>query len=215
MRTPTTTCVRNDGAYRTQSQTWDRLVQPYVKSTAILTCPDDQFLSSVDVANNAIGQRRHQAFLHNAFLMTAGRGPQAQPTAASYAQIPYPSITISLFERDNLHGVGGDWNWCGGQRRQQWWAYRHQAGSMPLYGWPCKSLPWCGRSAHNHYAILAGYRCWPKRAPDSAIRFTGIGTTFSRRHEGIDATCPGALKQPGSVTGILGQSNVRNTKGVT
>jgi len=111
-------------------------VQPYVKSTAYLLVQTISFSPSVDVANNAIvkgGIKR----AYTMPLMTAGRASTAQAQQRfPYAQIPYPSITISLFERDNCKRPwAADWNWCAGQPTAAMsGAYRHQSRiNVPIW----------------------------------------------------------------------------------
>jgi prepilin-type N-terminal cleavage/methylation domain-containing protein/prepilin-type processing-associated H-X9-DG protein len=180
------------GATGPNAQTWDRLVQPYVKSTAILACPDDQFSASVDVKNNVIVKgnikRSYAMPSNNGWAWSVPEGPKAIPNA----QILFPSITIALFERDNYNTPGGDWNWYAVSDGSNEWAYRHQKRINVVYmdGHVKASPP----GSLQHPAILPGYRCWPKRAPDSAIRFTGNWYDILPAHEGIDATCPGGTE---------------------
>jgi len=174
------------------AQTWDRLVQPYVKSTAVLTCPDDQYSPSVDLKNNAIVagkiKRSYAMPSNNGWAWSTGAGP----TAISYAKIQYPSITIALFERDSCNSIGGDWNWCAVSDGSNEWAYRHQKRINVVYlDGHVKTSP---TGSLQHPAILPGYRCWPKRAADSAVRFTGNWYDILPEHEGIDATCPGGTE---------------------
>lgn len=173
------------------AMTWDRLVQPYIKSTAVLACPDDQYSPSVQTVNNVIVagpiKRSYTMPSNDGWAWSTGAAPQA----IKMAQIGFPAITISLFERDNCNGPKGDWNWCAVSDGSNEWAYRHQGRTSVLYMDGHAMASPVGDPAHQHYAILPGYRCWPQRAPNSAIRFTGNWYDILPIHDGIDATCPG------------------------
>ncbi len=172
------------------AQTWDRNVQPYIKSTAVLACSSDGFSQSLDIQNGVVVR----GSIKRSYTMPSHLGWEWGPNrvfAVSSAQIGYPSITIALFERDNCVGPGGDWNWCSVSDGSNEWAYRHQGRSNLMYidGHAKNSNP--GDLSKGIYAIQPGYRCWPKRAADSAIRFTGNWYDIIPEHDGVDATCPG------------------------
>jgi len=120
--------------------------------------------------------------------------PNGRIFAVSLSQIGFPSITMQLFERDNCNWVNGDWNWCSVSDGSRDWAYRHtgRANLMYIDGHAKSSNP--GDPKKLKYAIQPGYRCWPHRAPDSDIRFTGNWHDIIPVHDGIDATCPGGTE---------------------
>ena len=73
------------------------------------------------------------------------------------------------------------------------WAYRHSEMVNVMYvDGHVKSHK--GDPKNGKYAILPGYRCWPWRASNSAIRFTGNWHDLIPRHASIDATCPGGTE---------------------
>lgn len=179
------------GATGPDAQTWDRLIQPYIKSTAVLTCPDDQYSSSVQTVNGVIVagsiRRSYSMPSNDGWAWSIGSGP----TALALAQIGFPSITISLAERDNYNAANGEWEWYSVTDGSNEWAYRHQGRSNVLFmdGHVKASPP--ADPAHNRWAVLAGYRCWHHQTADEGIRFTGNWHDILPAHDGIDATCPG------------------------
>jgi len=178
------------GATGPLAQTWDRLMQPYTKSTQIITCPSDAFSSSVDISGGVIVPGNIQ----RSYTMPSQLGWEwgiGRIFSVPLSQIGFPGITLQLFERDNYNGPGGDWNWYSVSDGSNEWAYRHNRHANLVYldGHAKNSPP--GDPAKQRYAILPGYRCWPHRAPTSAIRFTGNWHDIIPEHDGIDATCPG------------------------
>lgn len=178
------------------AMTWDRLMQPYVKNTRVITCPGDAYSPAVDVVNNKIVagtiKRSYTVPSHLGWLWWDGQnGGRGTVFAVPMARVAYPAITIYLFERDNCNRVDGDWNWCSVSDGSGEWAYRHNGRTNLMYldGHAKISNP--GDPARQKYAIQPGYRCWPWRAANSAIRFTGNWHDVIPEHDGIDATCPG------------------------
>ncbi|MBC7528938.1 MAG: DUF1559 domain-containing protein [Chthonomonadaceae bacterium] len=185
--------VGNTGA---NAMTWDRLMQPYVKNQQITTCPSDAYSPKVDVKNNQIVagglSRSYTIPSHLGWTWWDGQNNgNGTVFAVPLAKMAFPSITIHLFERDGCNGVGGAWNWCSVSDGSNEWAYRHTKRANLMYadGHAKNSSP--GDPAKQIYAIQPGYRCWPHRAPDSAIRFSGNWHDVIPEHDGIDATCPG------------------------
>src|SRR5688572_1694282 len=93
-------CPPFNGTTGPNARTWDRLVQPYIKSTQIIACPSDGVSPSVDVVNNRIVagtiQRSYTVPSHLGWEWrrgTAGIFP------VKLAQIGFPAITIQLFEQ--------------------------------------------------------------------------------------------------------------------
>jgi prepilin-type N-terminal cleavage/methylation domain-containing protein/prepilin-type processing-associated H-X9-DG protein len=180
------------------AMTWDRNVQPYLKSTQVLGCPSDLYSPAVQVINNRIvaGPIVRSYTVPSHLGWEWNNGPQGRVFAVPLASIGFPAITIQLFERDNCNRVGGDWNWCSVSDGSNEWAYRHNKRANLMYidghakpGNPGDPSP--SRSADRRYAIQPGYRCWPWRQPNSAIRFTGNWHDIIPIHDQIDATCPG------------------------
>ena len=176
--------------------TWDRLIQPYIKSTQIIACPSDIYSPSVDIAGGKIVagniQRSYTMPSQLGWLWWDGQNNgYGSVFSVPLAKINFPAITFQLFERDNCNGVGGDWNWCSVSDGSNEWAYRHTGRANLVYidGHAKNSPP--ADPKKQKYAILPGYRCWPHRDPTSAIRFTGNWHDIIPEHDGIDATCPG------------------------
>jgi len=189
-------CPPFEGVSGANASTWDRLMQPYVKSQGVITCPSDAYSPSVDVQNGAIVagsiKRSYTMPSHLGWLWWDGQNNGNGTTfSVSLAKINYPSITIQLFERDDCNSVGGAWNWCSVSDGSNEWAYRHQGRCNLLYMDGHVKISPPGDLSKHQYAILPGYRCWPKRAPDSAIRMTGNWYDIIPEHDGVDATCPG------------------------
>lgn len=189
-------CPPFNGKTGPLANTWDRLVQPYVKNQQVITCPSDIYSPSVDVQNNKIVagnlKRSYTMPSQLGWLWWDGKnGGVGTVFAVPLAAIGFPAITFALFERDNCNRVGGDWNWCSVSDGSNEWAYRHQSHANLVYldGHAKNSNP--GDPAKKRYSILPGYRCWPHRASNSAIRFTGNWHDIIPEHDGIDATCPG------------------------
>lgn len=81
--------------------TWDLLLQPYLKSYQILTCPSDSQSTQVDLGGNVGLVRRSYS--------------QAQyVNGVSLAQLNYPSLTVNLIDRVNFDGTNvldkANWN---------------------------------------------------------------------------------------------------------
>jgi prepilin-type N-terminal cleavage/methylation domain-containing protein/prepilin-type processing-associated H-X9-DG protein len=187
------------GNYGPLAQTWDRLMQPYIKNTAIITCPSDVYSPSVDVLNGQIVAgnitRSYTVPSHLGWLYWDGQNNGIGTVfSVPMARVAFPAITIYLFERDNCNGIGGHWNWCSVSDGSNEWAYRHSGHSNLVYldGHAKNSTK--GDPSKGKYAIQPGYRCWPHRAADSAIRFTGNWHDIIPEHSGIDATCPGGTE---------------------
>ena len=172
------------------AMTWDRNVQPYIKNTQIITCPSDAFSPKVQVINNQIVAGNIQ----RSYTVPSHLGWEWGPNrvfAVPLSRINFPAVTIQLFERDNCNRVGGHWNWCSVSDGSNEWAYRHNMRSNLMYidGHAKSSKP--GDRPRQRWAIQPGYRCWPWRAANSAIRFTGNWHDIIPEHDQIDATCPG------------------------
>ena len=189
-------CPPFNGPVGPLASTWDRLVQPYIKSTQITECPSDAFSPHVDIKNGQIVAgnlvRSYTIPSQLGWLWWDGlNNGNGTVFAVPLSQIGFPAITIQLFERDNCNGVGGDWNWCSVSDGSNEWAYRHTGRSNLMYVDGHAKAGHPGNPAKQQYAIEQGYRCWPHRDPTSAIRFTGNWHDIIPIHEGIDATCPG------------------------
>jgi prepilin-type N-terminal cleavage/methylation domain-containing protein/prepilin-type processing-associated H-X9-DG protein len=189
-------CPPFNGNVGPLASTWDRLVQPYIKSTQITQCPSDAYSPSVDIANGQIVAgnlvRSYTVPSQLGWLWWDGLNNGIGTVfAVPLAQIGFPAITIQLFERDNCNSVGGDWNWCSVSDGSNEWAYRHSGRANLMYIDGHAKISHPGNPAKQQYAIEQGYRCWPHVDPTSAIRFTGNWHDIIPIHEGIDATCPG------------------------
>jgi prepilin-type N-terminal cleavage/methylation domain len=169
--------------------TWDRLTQPYIKNWPVIQCPSDS--ESSEPIAPFIGSPLRRSYTipsHLGWEWAADR-----IFAVSLAEIPFPAHTVQLFERNNCNQWPDGWNWCAVSDGSNEWAYRHSEMTNVMYvDGHVKSHK--GDPKNGKYAILPGYRCWPWRAPDSAIRFTGNWHDLIPRHAGIDATCPGGTE---------------------
>ncbi len=189
-------CPPFNGTPGPLASTWDRLVQPYLKSTAITQCSSDAYSPSVDIKGGKIVSgtlvRSYTVPSQLGWLWWDGKNNgNGTVFAVPLAQIGFPAITIQLFERDNCNGVGGAWNWCSVSDGSNEWAYRHSGRSNLMYVDGHAKSSTFGDPKKQKYAIQPGYRCWPHVAANSAIRFTGNWHDIIPVHDGIDATCPG------------------------
>ena len=166
--------------------TWDRLMQPYVKNWGLIQCPSDS--SSNENTTPFTGGP-----IRRSYTMPSHLGWEWSPNrvfAVSLAEIPFPAHTVQLFERNNCNSWPNGWNSCSVSDGSNEWAYRHSQMSNVVYiDGHAKAHQ--GDPRNNKFAILPGYRCWPWRAANSAVRFTGNWHDLIPRHSGIDATCPG------------------------
>jgi prepilin-type N-terminal cleavage/methylation domain-containing protein/prepilin-type processing-associated H-X9-DG protein len=169
-----------------QQMTWDRLMNPYVKNYKLIECPSDAYSPSVTTNFSGMVKRSYTMPSNLGWEWGAGR-----IFPLSMAAIEFPAITIQLFERDNCNG--GAWTSCSVGDGSNEWAYRHNQNATLVYI-DGHAKTGKGDLRAQKYAILPGYRCWPWRAANSAIRFTGNWHDRLPRHNGIDATCPGGTE---------------------
>ncbi|MBI5834228.1 MAG: DUF1559 domain-containing protein [Armatimonadetes bacterium] len=117
--------------------TWDTLIQPYIKSTQVLTCPSDASgTAQVAQYNNATVRRSYTAAC-NVLACDAGQGwTIATRTPFNLASFQAPAKTVVLLERNQWpNGTNGwgwysvtDSTWDGGQT-----TYRHFDKTNLLY----------------------------------------------------------------------------------
>lgn len=171
------------------ANTWDRLVQPYLKNWGVMTCPSDSGSSQPTAPFVGFPMRRSYTMpSHLGWEWAANR-----VFTVSLAEIPFPSYTLELFERNNCNSWPNGWQNCSVSDGSNEWAYRHNDFCNVVYmDGHVKSHK--GDPKNSHWAILPGYRCWPWRSATSAIRFTGNWHDLIPRHSGIDATCPGGTE---------------------
>ncbi len=178
------------------AQTWDRLVQPYMKNTQIISCPSDANSPSVDIRNGQIVAGNMQ----RSYTVPSNMGWEWYPNrqfSVKLAAIQFPAITIYLFERDNCTWIGGDWNWCSVSDGSNEWAYRHNKRSNLMYVDGHAKVGNPGDPDKGMFAIQPGYRCWNvwyggyQGGPGLAIRMTGNWHDIIPAHDGIDVTCGG------------------------
>jgi prepilin-type N-terminal cleavage/methylation domain-containing protein/prepilin-type processing-associated H-X9-DG protein len=95
--------------------TWDVVIQPYVKSEAILGCPDDA-LQPLDTLPG-LGSNVKRSYSVATNLVD----PNYSNAGANIAQVSRPSDTIELVERGWCAWGGGhvynNWNWCADVQR--------------------------------------------------------------------------------------------------
>jgi prepilin-type N-terminal cleavage/methylation domain-containing protein/prepilin-type processing-associated H-X9-DG protein len=118
---------------------WDRLIQPYVKSNAVLACPSDSGSPRVVLPGHGLVVRSY-TYPGN---MGGGWCPWTPPRAI--ASITQPSLTVMLIERDNCGAPPGkgEWEWCAVNDNASEIAWRHQLHSNVLYAdGHVKPVPW-------------------------------------------------------------------------
>jgi prepilin-type N-terminal cleavage/methylation domain-containing protein/prepilin-type processing-associated H-X9-DG protein len=111
------------------SLSWDRLIQPYIKSTAVLRCPSDSGSLKPDLPGIGVVVRSYT------YPGNIGGGWCDWTPPRALATITQPSQTVVLIERDNCGYVkgGGQWEWCSVNDNESEMAWRHQLQSNVLY----------------------------------------------------------------------------------
>jgi prepilin-type N-terminal cleavage/methylation domain-containing protein/prepilin-type processing-associated H-X9-DG protein len=181
--------------------TWDRLVQPYIKSVGVLTCPSDIYSPTVMTYLGNV-KRSYTMPSNLGWCWWCGNGGiefnWSCSNGGTYgcefpvpaSSIPIPTITVMLYERDNCNG--GGWNGCSVGDGSTEFALRHNSTSNLLYAdghvHPVHGTP----GGVPPYPNLPGYRCWPQYPdPTRASRFTGNWYDIIPQHDGLDVTCGG------------------------
>jgi prepilin-type N-terminal cleavage/methylation domain-containing protein/prepilin-type processing-associated H-X9-DG protein len=178
-------------------ETWDRLIQPYLKNVAVLACPSDIYSPTVTTFLGR--QKRSYTMPGNLgwcwFCGNNDPGPSEVNFGNQYsvtmARVQYPAITVNLFERDNCYSQTGWWNWCVVGDGTNELAERHNSMSNLLYAdGHVRAVR--GNRAQQKFAILPGYRCWPY-APQAGMnsRWSGNWHDILPQHSGVDVTCGG------------------------
>jgi prepilin-type N-terminal cleavage/methylation domain-containing protein/prepilin-type processing-associated H-X9-DG protein len=130
---PTTTGNQFDPATGV-SNSWDRLIMPYVKNNGILGCPSDS--GSDRRPNPGMGV----VIRSYTYPGSIGGGwcPQGPPRAQ--AAIHKPAQTLMLIERDNcgwqqkaFSTADSQWEWCAVSDNASEMAWRHHEQSNVLY----------------------------------------------------------------------------------
>jgi prepilin-type N-terminal cleavage/methylation domain-containing protein/prepilin-type processing-associated H-X9-DG protein len=189
-------------------QTWDRLIQPYMKNTAIITCPSDIYSPTVPTKLYGKVKRSYTMPGNLGWCWFCGgsgdnhdcfnNGAFGCEFTVPDASVPFPAITVMLYERDNCNSVGGDWNWCVVGDGQNEMALRHDNAANLLYcdghakPWHTTNIPDPSDGGYRS-APLPGYRCWPENAPDEEGRWSGNWHDIIPDHDGLDSTCGGSI----------------------
>jgi prepilin-type N-terminal cleavage/methylation domain-containing protein len=89
--------------------TYDRLMQPYAKSNAIVACPSDSKSQRVAVVDGKIVKTGN---FTRSYAMPSNLGwlwwARNYMHAVNYGEVTYPAITVQLYERTTY--MGGSWN---------------------------------------------------------------------------------------------------------
>ncbi len=140
-------------------ESWDRLIQPYVKNGMLTGCPSDKTPGTNVFPKGGGGVVRSYSMPGN---MGGNWCPNTPPNRL--AGVPKPAQTIYLTERDNCTAspaTWGDdprpsWNWCAVNDAESETAWRHNHQGNFLYAdGHVKSTPWessgaMGTSAGDH-----------------------------------------------------------------
>jgi prepilin-type processing-associated H-X9-DG protein len=185
-------------------QTWDRLIQPYIKNSQIVTCLDDIYSPTMQTAQYGVVTRSYTMPGNMGWCWACGGtgdghvcfngGAFGCLYTVKQSHIGFPAITVMLYERDNCNDP--DWNWCVVGDGQDEMALRHNNGSNLLY---CDGhVKWYGAETvpntywgGNRSAPLQGYECWPQTDPNEEGRWTGNWHDIIPDHDGMDTTCGG------------------------
>lgn len=166
-------------------QTWDRLIQPYLKSVGVLTCPSDIY-SPTNTTQEGVIKRSYSmpGYLGYAWWMSPSQWD------VPVAKIAFPSITFMLVEQDNNNDMSQsytDWGWGADSGGSDSLAVRHNGTSNVLY------IDGHVKSVHvlpkAPYYIAPGHNCWLPGTADYGSRWSGSDPIPT--HDGIDASCPG------------------------
>jgi prepilin-type N-terminal cleavage/methylation domain-containing protein/prepilin-type processing-associated H-X9-DG protein len=134
-------------------ETWDRMIQPYLKSIGTYACPSDIGSTKADVPGMGRPIRSY------CYTGSVGGGWCPWTPPRSIAAIPRPSETISLIERDNCGGTvygptKGEWWWCSITDSEGESDWRHNNHMNVLYtDGHVKSAPWSNDPNRNKGAF--------------------------------------------------------------
>jgi prepilin-type N-terminal cleavage/methylation domain-containing protein/prepilin-type processing-associated H-X9-DG protein len=107
---------------------WDRLIQPYVKNTAVLACPSDTGSSRGVVPGIGVVIRSYS------YPGNIGGGWCGWTPPRAMATVTQPSQTVVLMERDNCGSAkGAVWENCAVNDNESEVAWRHQLQTNVLY----------------------------------------------------------------------------------
>jgi prepilin-type N-terminal cleavage/methylation domain-containing protein/prepilin-type processing-associated H-X9-DG protein len=112
------------------SLSWDRLIQPYIKSNAVLACPSDTGSNKAVLPGIGLVIR---SYTYAGSLGGAWCNIWTPPRAM--ATVTEPSLTVMLIERDNCGSVkgGGQWEYCSINDNESEMAWRHNGQANVLY----------------------------------------------------------------------------------
>jgi|SRR5579871_432432 len=178
--------------------TWDRLVQPYLKNVGVLACPSDIY--SPDVVTFLGHETRSYTMPgYMGWCWFCGDGDPTKTEAnfgteyeVKMARAQFVALTVMLYERDNCYSQNGWWNWCSVGDGTDELAERHNKTSNLLYA-DGHVHPVHSDNENGKYAILPGHRCWPYPGAGTGMnaRWSGNWHDILPYHEGIDVTCGG------------------------
>jgi len=170
-----------------QNQTWDRLVQPYMKNVGVISCPSDVYS---DTQNTFLGRTKRSYTMPCQMGWRYWQsGDYGYHFACPLAKVGFPSITVHLYERDAPNLQQWDWDSVGDGSNE--FAHRHSSMANVLYT-DGHIRPWKGDPANQRYAILPGYRCWPySGSAGMNSRWSDNWHDIIPVHDGLDVTCGG------------------------
>jgi prepilin-type N-terminal cleavage/methylation domain-containing protein/prepilin-type processing-associated H-X9-DG protein len=188
-------------------QTWDRLIQPYMKNVAIITCPSDIYTPTVLTKPYGNVKRSYTMPGNLGWCWFCGatgdnhscfnNGDYGCQYTVPDAAVGFPSITVILYERDNV-SIQCCWNADAVGDGQNEMSLRHNNTSNLLYADGHAKTYHASTSANGDYggyrsAPLPGYRCWPENSPDEEGRWSGNWHDIIPDHDGLDSTCGGNI----------------------
>lgn len=168
-------------------QTWDRLVQPYIKNYGVLTCPSDKYSPT---------NKTKEGMIKRSYAMPGYLGYAwwiSTPIfSVPVAKIGFPSITVMLVEEDNSNDMSStagyvDWGYGADSGGSDSIAVRHNGTSNILYtDSHAKAVHVLAKAP---YYIAPGHNCYTPGDAAYGARWTGVDPIPT--HDGIDASCPG------------------------
>jgi len=180
--------------YINDDLTWDRLLQPYIKNTGLISCPSDTVSPRIKTRDYGVVQRSYTMPSNMGWNWWDGSGPYGVTYGVNASKVAFPTITVVLYERDNCND--GQWDWCAVGDGTNELAHRHNKFSNLIYADGHVKGVFANRMADGTgNAILPGYRCWPQfnsgYLPYMNSRWSGNWYDIIPEHDGLDVTCGG------------------------
>ena len=136
------------------SVTWDLVIQPYLKSSQVLTCPSDSSSSVINVPEYGGNVRRSYTYPTNT---SGGNGTGSTRALAS---VNAPALTVLFCERTNSIGGANSWqNYARCESLGDQLNFRHNdAANYAYVDGHVKTL--VGHNGTGPWPKMEGYNAW-------------------------------------------------------